>query len=97
MSKQDFILPSAPADLKSLQDAIEEASGSMIRTDAEKELRKEIAAAIKEKIAIPPKIFNRMVKTYHKASFKDDVQEAEQFQAIYEKVMAGKDFSVGDE
>jgi hypothetical protein len=93
----EFILPTSPADLKALQDAIEEGSNSFAREVAEKSLRKEIAADLKEKIAIPPKIFNKMVKTYYKSSFQDDVKEAEDFQTIYEKVMSGKDFTVDQE
>jgi FixJ family two-component response regulator len=92
---KDFVIPTSPEDIKKLQNAIEEASASLIRQDAEKDLRKEIHDALSEQVDIPKAVFNRMVKVYYKSSFRDDVQSAEDFRAAYEKVMAGKDFTVG--
>jgi len=91
---KEFVIPTSSEDIKTLQGAIEEASASLIRQDAEKDLRKEIHDALKEKVDIPKAVFNRMVKVYYKSSFRDEVQSAEDFRAAYETIMAGKDFNV---
>jgi hypothetical protein len=98
--KKEFILPSSPADLKKIQDAIEEYASSLTRQAAEKDLQKDIYTALKEGekegdgIDIPKGIFTAMAKTYYAASFNDVVDKAEQFQTAYETIMKDKDPSV---
>ena len=91
---RDYPVPSSPEDIKALQGAIEESSNSLIRQDAEKQLRKDIYTTLADKVEIPKDIFNKMVQVYYKASFDAEVSAAEDFQEIYEKVMTGKDSSL---
>lgn len=96
--KQEFVIPTTPADLKVIQDAIQEYSDSLVRVDAEKSLQKEIADAIKEKLEMPPSFFKKLAKVYHKATYEQEVSAADEFQIAYEKIMKDKDPSLsGDE
>lgn len=92
--KQEFVLPTTPADLKLIQDAIQEYSDSLVRVDAEKSLQKEIADMVKEKLEMPPSFFKKLAKTYHKATYDQEVSAADAFQTAYEKIMKDKDPSL---
>lgn len=67
----DYQVPSNPEDRRAIKNALVEASNSLLREEAEKELRKETAKQIKEKYGMPPSMFNRLAKAY----FKDDIEE----------------------
>ena len=87
----DFVMPTSPADIKKVQDAVKESYNSMVRISAEKDLMKDIAAKMKEELGMPPSLFNRMVKTYFKSSFTTETEKAEEFADVYESLMAGVD------
>ncbi|MDE3023113.1 MAG: hypothetical protein KGI54_14905 [Pseudomonadota bacterium] len=97
MAKKEFVLPTSPVDLKVIQDAIIEASNSMVRSDAEKDLRKDIAGELKEKLEVPPAFFNKLVKVYHKATYDQEVSDADAFQHAYEAILKDKDPSLLEE
>ena len=69
----EFIMPTDPKDIQKLQEAIKEASNSLLRTEAERDLIKNIKADMKEAFGMPPKIFTRLVKTYHAQNFHEQV------------------------
>ncbi len=89
-----FIMPTNPTDVKKISDAVIEASNSKLRIDAERDLIKDIASRMHAEIGIPKKMFNQMVKVYHKQNYGTVAKESEEFQELYEKVMAKVDPSV---
>ena len=82
-----FIIPSNPADLKRIKDAVTEASNCLVRIDGERDELKTIADVMAEELDVPKAVFNKMVKVYHKASFDAEVAKNEDFQAFYETIM----------
>lgn len=97
MTVKEFVLPTTPADIKKISDAVEEAYGSLIRAQSEKNLRKDISASIKEDYGMPPAFFNKLVKTYFDANYAEVVGKSEEFEDAYVKIMQDKDCSIPDE
>jgi hypothetical protein len=57
----DFNVPSSPADQTKLNNMVEEAVDSHIRSSAEKNLRSDIATRAKEELALKTSDFNALV------------------------------------
>lgn len=87
MSKE-FIIPTNPADLKKIKDAVKLASDCKVRIDAENDELKAIADTLHEELEIPRAVFNRLVRVYHKQTYDKEVVENDTFEEFYEKVMA---------
>jgi vacuolar-type H+-ATPase catalytic subunit A/Vma1 len=75
-----------PEQKTDLQKAIREISNSMIRTEAERDLIKEIVKEQSDQLQIPKKIINKIAKTFHKQSLHQEVADHEDFVELYEKV-----------
>ena len=71
---------------KQLKGAIQEISNSMLRTEAERDLIREIVKEQSAELQIPKKIINKIAKTYHKQSLTQDIQDHEDFVELYDKV-----------
>lgn len=79
-----------PAVRKIVRDAIGEISASMTRMEAERDLIKEIIKKLNEDHQLSKKALSKMAKAYHKQSFSKEVEDADEFQTLYETVL-GKD------
>lgn len=88
-NQSEVVIPSSPADRKKLRAMLEEAVGALRRADDEKTSKKEIVAEIKNQFNLPPKYTNKLIKAMHKADFDQTVAEHEDFEALYETVVAG--------
>ena len=96
MSKPStFVVPSSQSDRDKIASAVKEAGDSHIRIQAERDLIKDIAASMKEDFQMPPKDFNKMVKTYVKSSYAADTAAAEEFAEAYQEIMAKADKTIG--
>lgn len=71
---------------KQLKGAIQEISNSMLRSEAERDLIREIVKEQSAELQIPKKIINKIAKTYHKQSLTQDIQDHEDFVELYDKV-----------
>jgi vacuolar-type H+-ATPase catalytic subunit A/Vma1 len=71
---------------KQLKGAIQEISNSMLRSEAERDLIREIVKEQSQELQIPKKIINKIARTFHKQSLTQDIQDHEDFVEIYEKV-----------
>lgn len=78
---------SSPADRKKIRDALQEASNSMTRISAERDLIKEIAKDISDSFEIPKKQVNKMIRVYHKQNFSEEVATQNEFEQLYEEVV----------
>jgi hypothetical protein len=81
---KNLTIPSNPSDQKAIKDAMKQYSDCLVRVEGERDEMKAIADMIQEKYEIPKKVFVRMSKVYHKQSYDKDVQDASDFQEIYE-------------
>mgnify|MGYP003353660573 CR=1 FL=1 len=71
---------------KQLKGAIQEISNSMLRSEAERDLIREIVKEQSQELQIPKKIINKIAKTYHKQNLTQEIEDHEEFVEIYEKV-----------
>lgn len=71
---------------KELQGAVREISASMTRTEAERDLIREIVKDQSAKHSIPKKIINKIAKTYHKQNLTQEIQDHEEFVELYDSV-----------
>ena len=76
-----------PEQTKKLKGAIQEISNSMLRTEAERDLIREIVKEQSAELQIPKKIISKIAKTYHKQSLTQDIQDHEDFVELYDKVV----------
>lgn len=87
----EIVIPSNPADLKIIKDAIKEANDSLIRIASERELIKDIVADLSEKYeGLPKRYINRMIKTYYKQSFDKEATEHDDFSELFVAVTEAK-------
>jgi hypothetical protein len=75
-----------PEQKKKLQGAIREISASMTRTEAERDLIREIVKEQSAELLIPKKIINKIAKTYHKQNLTQEIQDHEDFVELYDSV-----------
>ena len=77
-----------PEQKKDLQNAIQEISNSMVRTEAERDLIREIVKEQSDTLQIPKKVISKIAKTFHKQNLAQEVADHEDFVELYEKVTA---------
>lgn len=76
----------SPEQKKELQGAIREISASMTRTEAERDLIREIVKDQSQKHQIPKKIITKIAKTYHRQNLTQEIQDHEDFVELYDTV-----------
>lgn len=77
---------SNPADRKKIRDALQEASNSMTRISAERDLIKDIAKDLADQYQLSKKVVNKMIRVYHKQNFSEEVAAQDEFETLYEEV-----------
>ena len=83
-----IVVPSNPADQKTILDAVKEADDSMIRISAERDQIKAIIDDLHEKFPdLNKKYIRKLIKTYHKQNFDKEVGELEDFTQLYEAIV----------
>lgn len=83
-------LPSSPTDRKKLKTMLSEATYCKQRIDDEKENIKAIAERIQQEFEIPKKLTNKIINVLYKQNYADRVAEEEDFQFLYEGIVATK-------
>jgi intein-encoded DNA endonuclease-like protein len=58
----------------------------MIRTEAERDLIREIVKEQSDTLQIPKKVISKIAKTYHKQNLAQEVADHEDFVELYEKI-----------
>jgi hypothetical protein len=81
-------IPSSPADLKKLKDGIDELTNSMARVDGEKDYQKESIETLAENFNVDKKYIRRIAVESHRDTFEKKSDEQENFEQLYESVMA---------
>jgi len=78
---------SNPEDKKKFFNAVVEASNSMTRIEAERDLINEIVKQLSTDFDINAKIVRKIVKAYHKQNLTEEQQDHEEFVELYEEVV----------
>jgi len=73
---------SNPVDRKKFKDALTECSNSLTRCSAERDLIKEIVKNLSDEHQLPKKQVAKMVRVFHKQSFKEEVESQSEFETI---------------
>jgi hypothetical protein len=73
-------------DKKQIRNAVQEASNSLLRIDAEKDLMKNIVDGLHDTYQIPKKTISKIIKVYHKQNFTEEVALNEEFEDLYQSV-----------
>ncbi len=73
-------------DRKKLHNALVEASNSLTRIDAERDLIKNITNDTSKNFQIPKKTVKKLINVYHKQNFSEEVASHEEFENLYETV-----------
>ena len=84
----DFLQEKTDEQKKQLKGAIQEISNSMLRSEAERDLVREIVKEQSAELQIPKKIITKIAKTFHKQNLAQEVADHEDFVELYEKVTA---------
>ena len=75
-------------DPQKVRAAIVELDNSMTRTDAERDLQKEIISKVSEEQGIDKRVVRKMARAYHKSNFQDETAQNEEFETTYTNVMS---------
>lgn len=78
-----------PIDRDKLFKAVKELDGAMTRSEAERDLKKEIIDKVASATGVNKKMIRRIAKAYHKRDFDVSVTEDRDFEAYYESVIKG--------
>ena len=73
-------------DKKKIKGALQEASNSLTRIDAERDLVKNIMNDTSKNFQIPKKTVKKLIHVYHKQNFSEEVATHEEFESLYETV-----------
>jgi hypothetical protein len=73
-------------DKKKIKGALQEASNSLTRIDAERDLVKNIMNDTSKNFQIPKKTIKKLINVYHKQNFSEEVATHEEFESLYETV-----------
>ena len=77
-------------DTVKIKNAIEEISNSMVRTDAERDLVKEIINKVNEEEGIDKRVLRKMARAYHKQNFHDETALNDEFETAFTNIMLNK-------
>jgi ribosomal protein L23 len=84
------VIPAGIADRQKLKSMLTEMTHCLARMDAEKDAKKDIADAIKEKFELKPSLVNKLARTMYKRDYADLQSENEDFEILYETLVEGK-------
>ena len=87
----EVIMQLSDQDKLRIKKAVQEASDSMYRGEAEKSLQKEIVEDLFDTFKIPKKTIGKMIKVYHKQNFNEEVAAADEFEELYQTVTGAVD------
>lgn len=81
------VVPSNPADLKKIKDTLILISNEMTMIESRRALISDEIKNMAETYDLPAKYCRKMAATYHKQTFKQEVQELDEFEVLYEAVV----------
>lgn len=82
------IINYTPEELKDIDSCVEEAVGSLIRQEAEKDLRKDIITRMKEEFSMKPATFNMLVGERFDSKSSKNLEKHEEIVNFNDKLIA---------
>ena len=87
VSEPSFISISNPEDQKKLFNVVRECSNSLTRIQGEREYIKEAIGSICKELNLSKRLVNKIVRTYFKQNYDEEIVTSEEFQQLYETVV----------
>lgn len=81
---------SNPTDRKKIRDALQEASNSMTRIEAERDLIKQIKSDLADEYGdagLNKKTIAKLVRVFHKRNFQEEQAAQSEFETLYEEIV----------
>lgn len=76
-----------------VRDAIKECIASRVRCEAEKELQKDIAERMKDKLGLKPALFNALVGEAYEKKVSSQIEKLTEAVELSELIMGSRDLS----
>lgn len=76
-----------------VRDAIKESIASRVRCEAEKELQKDIAERMKDKLGLKPALFNALVGEAYEKKVSSQIEKLTEAVELSELIMGSRDLS----
>ena len=76
-----------PDDQKKLFNVVRECSNSLTRIQGEREYIKEAIGSICKELNLSKRLVNKIVRTYFKQNYDEEIVTSEEFQQLYETVV----------
>lgn len=73
-------------DIIELKKSLDETSNSMTRIDSERTFIKDSIVHMSDSFGLNKKVVAKLVKTYHKQSYQDEVNTMSEFTELYETI-----------
>jgi len=87
---KEIVLPTSPADLKTIKTEIEAIDIELSKIDAAKAAINDMVVGLSENYEIPKSYFSKMAKTFHNQNFDVEAAKADDFAALYVAVTGAK-------
>lgn len=88
LNVKQIVIPSNPADQKTIFAAVKEADDSLTRIEAEKDQVKAIIDDIADKFPeLNKKFIRKLITTYHRQNFDKQTAESSEFVELYETIV----------
>lgn len=87
VSEPSFMSLSNPEDQKKLFNVVRECSNSLTRIQGEREYIKEAIGSICKELNLSKSLVNKIVRTYFKQNYDEEIATSEEFQQLYETVV----------
>jgi uncharacterized protein YigA (DUF484 family) len=82
----NVILPSSPADRKSIKEAVMEIDAALTRIEAERDHIKNVLESVEEKFSLPKSYVRKVANAWHKQNLVEQSQAMEDVEAVYETI-----------
>jgi hypothetical protein len=83
---KEMVMQILDEDKKKIKGALQEASNSLTRIDAERDLVKNIINDTSNTFQIPKKTVKKLINVYHKQNFSLELEEHEEFESMYQAI-----------
>lgn len=77
-------------DRAELLKTLKEISGVMTQAEAARDTIRTLKKDAKDEFGLAPKVFNRIVKAYHKGTFQEEQATFTEFETLYNQVVGSK-------
>lgn len=87
MNTVDSVMLSNPKDREVLLSVVKECSVCLDKIMIERETIKELISGVCEKLDLSKRVVNKVVRTYNKNNYQNELAISDEFQTLYETII----------